>query len=94
MKLNQDNLPTSSITVFIIEFVMKEIQNNNKFKSIKIITNEFIGKGGIGRKFSIKYRYLRSDERIDKKIIKIRKNSIVMIIGELILINSEFQIDI
>src|SRR6266542_530802 len=94
MKLNQNNLPASSITVFIIEFIMEEIQNNNKFKNIKIITNKFIKKGDIRRKFSIKCRYLKSDERIDKKIIKIRKNSSIMITGELILINSEFQVDI
>ena len=90
IELNQDNLLASSITVFIIGFVIKEIQNDNKFKSIKVIINEFIEKGNTGRKFSIKCRYLRSDERIDKKIIKIRKNSSIMITGELILINSEF----
>src|SRR6266540_4780120 len=94
MELNQDNLPASSITVFIIGFVIKEIQNDNKLKSIKVITNKFIEKGSTGRKFSIKCRYLRSDERINKKIIKIRKNSSIMIIGELIFINSEFQVDI
>src|SRR6266498_1797127 len=94
MNLNQDNLLASSIIVFIIGFVMEEIQNDNKFKSIKVITNKFIGKDGTGRKFSIKCRYLRSDERINKKIIKIRKNSSIIITGELILINSEFQVDI
>ena len=94
MKFNQDNLPASSITVFIMGFIIEKTQNNNKFKRIKIITNEFIGKGDTGRKFFIKCRYLRSDERIDKKIIKIRKNLSIMITGKLILINSEFQVDI
>jgi hypothetical protein len=70
MELNQDNVLASSITVFITGFIAEEIQNDNKFKSIKIITNEFIGRGGTAKKFSIKCRYLRSDERIDKKIIK------------------------
>ena len=94
MELNQDNLPASSITVIIIGFITEDTQNDNTFKSIKVITNEFIGGGSAGKKFSIKCRYLRSDERIDKKIIKIRKNSSVMITGELTLVNSEFQIDI
>jgi len=94
MKFNQDNLPASSITVFITGFIIEEIQNDNKFKSIKVITNEFIEKDDIAKKFPIRCRNLRSDERIDKKVIKIRKNSSVMITGELILINSEFQVDI
>src|ERR1044072_8411010 len=93
MELNQDNLPASSITVIITGFITEDTQNNNTFKSIKVITNEFIGGGSAGKKF-IKCRYLRSDERIDKKIIKIKKNSSVMITGELTFINSEFQIDI
>src|ERR1043165_963480 len=94
MELNQDNLPASSITVIITGFITEDTQNDNTFKSIKVITNEFIGGGSAGKKFSIKCRYLRSDERIDKKIIKIRKNSSMMITGELVLINSEFQVDI
>ena len=36
---------------------------------------------------------IESDKRIDRKMIKVRKNSCVMIIGELIFINSEFQIE-
>jgi len=71
-------------------FIIEKTQNNNKFKRIKIITNEFIGKGDIAKKFPIRCRYLRSDKRIDKKVIKIRKNSNVMIISKLIFINSEF----
>ena len=47
MELNQDNLPASSITVFITGFIVEEIQNDNKFKSIKIVTNEFVGRGDI-----------------------------------------------
>ncbi len=90
MKLNQNNLPASSITVFITGFIIEEIQNDNKFKIIKIITNEFIEKNGTAKKFPIRCRYLRSDKRIDKKVIKIRKNSSVMITGKLILINSQF----
>ena len=87
-------MPASSITVIITGFITEDTQNDNTFKSIKVITNEFIGGNSVGKKFSIKCRYLRSDERIDKKIIKIRKNSSVMITGELTLVNSEFQIDI
>ena len=79
IKLNQNNLPASSITVFIMEFIIKETQNDNKFKSIKIITNKFIEKGDIAKKFPIRCRYLRSDKRIDKKVIKIKKNSSVII---------------
>ncbi|CAG8680317.1 15925_t:CDS:1, partial [Funneliformis caledonium] len=35
-----------------------------------------------------------SDERIDKKLVRARKSSNLMITGELICINSEFQIEI
>jgi|SRR6266542_3031841 len=94
MELNQNNLPASSITVFIMRFITEEIQNDNKFKSIKIITNKFIKKGDTAKKFPIRCRYLRSNKKIDKKVIKIRKNSSVIITGELIFINSEFQVNI
>src|SRR5947207_8119149 len=69
-----------------------KIENN--FKYIKISVIEYVGSGGSGKKFYIKCRYLTTDGRIDKKIVKTRKNSCVMITGELICINSEFQIDI
>ena len=94
MELNQSSLSASSISVFIVEFVIREVQGDNMFKSIKVITTEYIGKGGAGKKFPIKCRYLKSDERINNKVVKTRKNSSVMITGELILIDSEFQVDI
>jgi len=45
-------------------------------------------------KFFIKSRYLKTDERIDNKVKKIRKNSTVMILGKMIFIDSEFQVEI
>src|SRR6266542_3274377 len=92
--LDHNNLPASSISVFISGIVAEEIQSDNMFKYIKIVTTEFTGKGSPGIKFNIKCRFLKSDERIDKKVIKTRKNSNVMITGELILADSEYQVDI
>ena len=73
----------SSISVFITGFVVEHIQNDNIFKGIKTITTEFTGGGNTGKKFYIKCRYLRSDERIDKKVSKTRKNLSIFITGEL-----------
>ncbi|CAG8680052.1 11869_t:CDS:2 [Funneliformis caledonium] len=42
-----------------------------------------------GRTFCIKCRYLKSDRRIEKKATRIRKNSNLMITGEMISINIE-----
>jgi hypothetical protein len=95
--LTRDTLPVSSISVFITGFVAGEtgtIQSDNMFKYVNIATTEFTGKGNAADKFNIKCRYLKTDERIDKKVIKTRKNSNVMVTGELILVSSEFQVDI
>jgi len=67
---------------------------NDSFKCIKLNVIEYAGSGSLGKKFCVKCRYLKTDARIDKKIMKARRNSCVMITGELICINSEFQIDI
>ncbi|CAB4414360.1 unnamed protein product [Rhizophagus irregularis] len=93
IEISKDNLPTSSVSVFITGFVVDQVQNDdNIFKSIKIITSEFAGNNT--NKFYIKCRYLKTDERIEKKATKMRKNSSVMITGELTLVNSEFKIEI
>lgn len=94
IEIAKENLPISSISVFITGFIAEQVQSDNMFKSIKIAVTEFIGGSNAGRKFYIKCRYMKSDERIDKKVSAARKNSSVMIVGELILINSEFQVDI
>ena len=94
MDLTQENLSPSSISVFVTGFVTEEVQSVNMFKSFKIIVTEFTGKGPAGNKFPIRCRYLRTDERIDKKATKTRRHSSLMVTGELILIGSEFQIDI
>ena len=94
-ELTRDSLPASSMSVFITGFVStEEVQTNKLFKYIKVIVNEFTGKGSTGNKFNIKCRYLQTDIRIDKKVNKTKKNSNVMITGELVTTNSEFQIDI
>ncbi|CAB4443777.1 unnamed protein product [Rhizophagus irregularis] len=78
IEISKDNLPTSSVSVFITGFVVDQVQNDdNIFKSIKIITSEFAGNNT--NKFYIKCRYLKTDERIEKKATKMRKNSSVMI---------------
>jgi len=95
MNLTQENLPPSSISVFLTGFVAEQVQNeNNLFKFIKLAVTEFVGGVNTGKKFLIKCRYLKSDERINKKIMKTRKNSSVLITGELISVESEFQVDI
>lgn len=93
-ELSKESLPASSISVFIIGFVQEEVQDDDTFKNIKIVTTEFIGKHRAGKKFTMKCRYLKKDERINNKVVKTRKNSSVMVTGELVLINSEFQVDI
>jgi len=95
MNLTQENLPPSSISVFLTGFVAEQVQNeNNLFKFIKLAVTEFVGSVNTGKKFLIKCRYLKSDERINKKMMKTRKNSSVLITGELISVESEFQVDI
>ncbi|PKY62991.1 hypothetical protein RhiirA4_490599 [Rhizophagus irregularis] len=75
--------------------VSTQVQSDDDlFKSIKLTITEFVGRGSVGEKFNIKCRYLKTDERIDNKVKKIRKNSNVMILGEMILVNSEFQVEI
>ena len=48
----------------------------------------------MANKFFIKCRYLKADERIDNRVKKIRKNLSVMVLGEMIFIDSEFQVEI
>ncbi|CAG8554221.1 2311_t:CDS:2 [Funneliformis caledonium] len=53
----------------IYRFATEPVQSDNElFKSIKILVTEFIKGGSSGKKFLIKCRYLKSDERIDKKL--------------------------
>jgi len=91
-----EKLPISSISVFVTGFAAESVQDDNDelFKSIRIIVTEFIRNGGSGKKFHVKCRYLKSDERIHKKLTRVRKSSNLMITGELIHIESEFKIDI
>ena len=94
-EITKDNLPASSISVFITGFVVDQAQNDdNIFKSIKIVTTEFVGGSNLGKKFYIKCRYLKTDERIEKKVAKVRKHSTIMITGELVLVDSEFKVEI
>ena len=75
-------------------YFIRQVQDDDDlFKSIKLNVNEFVGKANVVDKFNIKCRYLRADERIDNKVKKIRKNSNVMILGEMIFVDSEFLID-
>jgi hypothetical protein len=96
LNLPKDNLPVSSISVFVTGFVKEQVKiENDLFKYIKITVNEFVGGGNnLGKKFVVKCRYLIADERIDKKVAKSRRNSCLMIIGELNFVDSEFLIDI
>ena len=94
MELTKENLPTSSISVFITGFFIEHVQSDNMFKGIKIAVSEFTGGGNTGKKFYIKCRYLKTDTRIDVKVNKIRKNSSLLVVGELVLIGSEFQVEI
>jgi hypothetical protein len=73
-------------------FVHDQAQNDNSL--LKITVNEYVGSGSSGNKFPIKCRYLKSDSRIDAKVSKTRKNSNVMIVGELILLDTEFVVEI
>ena len=74
MNLTQENLPPSSISVFLTCFAAEKVQNeNNLFKFIKLAVTEFVGGVNTGKKFLIKCRYLKSDERINKKIMKTRR---------------------
>ena len=84
----------SQIAQFLFFSGFEQLKNeDNLFKCIKLTTTEYAGSNNSTKKFQIKCRYLESDKRIDRKMIKVRKNSCVMIIGELIFINSEFQIE-
>ncbi|GET66610.1 hypothetical protein GLOIN_2v1783582 [Rhizophagus irregularis DAOM 181602=DAOM 197198] len=68
MKL--DNLPIGSFSVFLIGYVIRQVQDDDElFKSIKLNVNEFVGKGNVADKFNIKCRYLKADERIDNKTV-------------------------
>lgn len=68
MNLTKDDLPISSISVFLIGYVSAQVQSDDDlFKSIKLTITEFIGRGSNGEKFNIKCRYLKTDERIDNK---------------------------
>ena len=66
-----DHLTISSISVFLIGYVIRQVQDDdNLFKSIKLNVNEFVGKGNVADKFNIKCWYLKADERIDNKAKK------------------------
>ncbi|CAG8734127.1 1225_t:CDS:2 [Funneliformis caledonium] len=78
INISRDNLPISSISVFLTGFVaeMESVQSDNLFKIIKLNVTEFArsSQGGpIGRTFCIKCRYLKSDGRIEKKATRIKK---------------------
>ena len=52
MNLTQENLPPSSISVFLTGFVAEKVQNeNNLFKFIKLAVTEFVGGVNTGKKF-------------------------------------------
>src|ERR1051325_1785532 len=68
--------------------------DNSLFKTIKLAITEYMGSGSTGNKFSIICRYINSDERINRKVVKMRKNSNVMIIGELTYLEMEFVVEI
>src|ERR1051325_1505606 len=68
--------------------------DNSLFKTIKLAITEYMGSGSTGNKFSIICRYINSDERIDRKVVKMRKNSNIMIIGELTYLETEFVVEI
>jgi hypothetical protein len=95
INITKDNLPASAISVFITGFIVEQVQHDDDtFKSIKVVTTEYAGSNSAGKKFYIRCRYLKTDGRIENKVGKARKNSNVMIVGELVLINSEFKIEI
>jgi hypothetical protein len=95
INITKDNLPASAISVFITGFIVEQVQHDDDtFKSIKVVTTEYAGSNSTGKKFYIRCKYLKMDERIENKVGKVRKNSNVMIVGELSLINSEFKIEI
>jgi hypothetical protein len=93
--LTKENLPVSSISVFVTGFIKEQVKHENEiFKTVKITVNEFVGGGTGGRNFVVKCRYLKTDQRIDRKVIKTRKNSCLMVTGELSFVDTEFLIDI
>jgi hypothetical protein len=93
--LTKVNLPVSSISVFVTGFIKEQVKHENEiFKTVKITVNEFVGGGTGGRNFVVKCRYLKTDQRIDRKVIKTRKNSCLMVTGELSFVDTEFLIDI
>ena len=54
MNLTQENLPPSSISVFLTCFAAEKVQNdNNLFKFIKLAVTEFVGGVNTGKKFLI-----------------------------------------
>ena len=92
-EVDVNNPPVNFISVFITGFAIDTVQEEDTmFKSIKIAIIEFIRSGSVGKNF--KCRYLKSDDRIDKKLTKAKKTFNLLITGELTYINSEFQVDI
>ena len=74
LDLMKDNLPVSSISVFLIGYVTEQVQDNdNLFKSIKLTVSEFVGEQSMVNKFFVKCIYLKVDERIDNKVKKLEK---------------------
>jgi hypothetical protein len=68
-----DHLTISLISVFLIGYVVRQVQDDDLFKSNKLNINEFVGKGNVADKFNIKCRYLKANERINNKEKKIHK---------------------
>lgn len=74
LDLTKDNLPVSSISVFLIGYVTEQVQDDdNLFKSIKLTVSEFVGDWSMVNKFFVKCIYLKVDERIDNKVKKLEK---------------------
>ena len=80
--ISKDNLPVSSISVFLTGFVaeIEPVQNDNLFKIIKLNVTEFAGSsqgGPTGKTFYIKCKYLKSAiEFISKKNLDVPNSSI------------------
>ena len=82
--ITQDKLPISSISIFLIGFVVEvePDQNDSLFKVVKLNITEFAGSlqgRPTGKTFYTRCRYLKSDRRIEKKAARIKKNSNLMI---------------
>jgi hypothetical protein len=92
--LTKDTLSPGSISVTVTGSVTEAVKFTRSFKYITIAVTEFAGTSNTINKFLIACRYLKSDMRIDKQIVKARKNSNIMITGELTYAGSEFFVDI